>query len=109
MTMAVEDGQKAQGGFIQERTEQRRAKPLAMIQNWAVVDTVVSDSFAPLQAGNRLIGHVLGLAHLPYTKIACTSPIVSVDPARGLVETRNTIYRLGEMNEAYGSWCGARH
>ena len=107
MTMAVEEGQNTRSECIQKQPE-RRAKSIATIQSWAVVDTVVSQSFAALRAGNRLIGHVLGLPRLPYAKLAYTSPIVKVNPTRGLVETRNTIYRLGEISEAYASWRGMR-
>jgi hypothetical protein len=109
MTMAIEDKRKVRGESDQRRIEHRRAKPTATIQSWAVVDTVLWHSFAALQAGNRLTGHVSGLPHVPYGKPAYTSPIVRVDPAHGLVETRNTIYRLGEISEAYGCWRGARH
>jgi hypothetical protein len=108
MTSAIEEKQQTPIEYIQQETE-HRAKPLATIHSWAVVESPLSPDFAKLQAGNRLRGHVLGLAHLSYAKVACTSPIVSVDTARGLVETRNTIYRLGEIREAYSSWRGARH
>ena len=109
MTMAVAEVQKAQIECTQRRPEPRKTKPVATIQCWAVVDTVLWQSFAALQAGNRLTGHVSGLPHLSYAEVAYTSPIVKVDPARGLVETRHTIYRLGEISEAYASWRGMRH
>jgi len=108
MTMAVEERLKAQSECTQTWREQRKAKPLATIHSWAVVDTVLSHSFAALRAGNCLTGHISGLPHLTYAKVAYTSPIVKVDPARGLVETRHTIYRLGEISEAYGCWRGTR-
>ena len=84
-------------------------KPIATIQSWAVVEGVVSQRFAALEPGNRLRGHVLGLGHVPYAKLVHTSPILSVDPAHGLVETRNTIYRLGQASEEYESWRAAGH
>lgn len=110
MTVAIEEEKKTQRQCVQERTEHLRAKPHATIQSWAVVEGFLSQSFAALEAGNRLRGHVLGLAHLSsVSKIAYTSRILRVDSACGLVETRNTIYRLGEVSEEYDSWCVTAH
>lgn len=104
MTVAVESEQKTHTQYVQAQLPHRSAKQLATIQSWAVVDDFASQRFAALESGKRLRGHVYGLAHLPYAKIAYTSPILSVDWAHGLVETRNTIYRLGEVSEEYESW-----
>jgi len=84
-------------------------KPIALIESWAVVDGVISQHFATLRPGKRLRGHVLGLAHISVAKLVHSSPIVRVDLAHGLVETRNTIYRLGEVSEDYDSWRAATH
>lgn len=79
-------------------------KPLVTIENWGVVHSAVSRSFEELRPGNRLTGYVFGHAMFPSTKRVCTSLIVSVDLSQGVVETLNTIYRLGEPSDAYKSW-----
>jgi hypothetical protein len=111
MTVAIEKQTNLHTQRAHERTEGAKAvpKPLATIQCWAVVEAVVSQRFAVLQVGNRLRGHVLGLEHVPYMRLVHTSPIVHVDFARGLVETRNTTYRLGEASEEYESWRTTAH
>jgi hypothetical protein len=78
-------------------------KPVATIENWAVLHSVSSQSFEELHLGNCLTGYVHGHANLPNT-IVYTSPIVSFDLSQGVVETRNTLYRLGEASDAYKSW-----
>ena len=79
-------------------------KPVMTIENWSVVENVSSYSFQELHQGNRLTGYVEGHAHLPNTKIVYTSPIVTVDLSQGLVETYNTLYRLGEPSAEYRTW-----
>lgn len=79
-------------------------KPVVTIENWSVVQDVSSYSFQELQQGNRLMGYVVGHAHLPNAKVVYTSPIMSVDLTQGLVETRNTLYRLGEASPEYKTW-----
>ena len=79
-------------------------KALATIENWAVLHNASSQSFEELNTGACLVGYVLGHASLPNTTIVYTSPIVSFDLSQGLVETRNTIYRLGEASEEYKAW-----
>jgi hypothetical protein len=79
-------------------------KPVATIENWAVLQSASSEVFEDLDLGNCLTGHVLGHANLPSTTIIYTSPIVSFDLSQGVVETRNTIYRLGEASDEYKSW-----
>jgi len=79
-------------------------KPVATIENWAVVQSIFCQGFEQLSPGNRLTGHVLGHANLPSTTRIYTSPIVSVDFRQRIVETRNTIYRLGEASDEYKSW-----
>jgi len=111
MTVAIEEQINLRTRRVREHAEDVKAvsKPLATIQCWAVVEGIVSQRFAALQVGYRLRGHVFGLEHVPYMKVAHTSPIVHVDFARGLVETRNTIYRLGEASEEYESWRATAH
>jgi hypothetical protein len=79
-------------------------KPLATIENWEVVERVSFQDFEQLSPGNRLTGRVLGHANLPSATRIYTSAIVRVDLRRGVVETRNTIYRLGEPSDEYKSW-----
>lgn len=79
-------------------------KPLVTIENWVVVHSAVSRSFDELRPGNRLTGYVFGHAKFPNTKRVCTSPIVSVDLSQAVVETLNTMYRLGEASNEYKSW-----
>lgn len=106
MTIALEEQTKHREEFVntQQAGGGARSKPLAMIEKWAVVQNVVSQHFEALEAGNRLRGYVIGRADLPNTKIVYTSVIVSANLALGLIETRNTIYRLGEASEEYKLW-----
>jgi len=80
------------------------SKPEVTIENWGVVENVSSQCFEELHPGNRLVGYVLGHARLPNTKLVYTSQIVSVDLSDGVVETHNTMYRLGEPSKEYKSW-----
>ena len=77
-------------------------KPFVKIENWAVVQTGVDLRYKELQPGRRLMGSVSGQASLP--KLVYTTPILRVDMNKGLVETRNTLYQLGEASDAYKSW-----
>jgi len=105
MTIAFEESTKLNSRCVPEtKCGITTSKPLATIQSWAVVEGVVSQRFAPLQAGYRLRGYAFGSEHAPYGKLVHTSPIIRVDLNQGLVETRNTIYRLGEACEEYESW-----
>jgi hypothetical protein len=54
-------------------------QPLVILENWAVVDSVVSRSYQELRRGKHLTGTVLGPANLPDTNFIFTSPIVGVD------------------------------
>ena len=77
-------------------------KPLVAIENWAVVDSVLSSGFEELQPGKHLTGNILGHASLRNTKFVYTSRIVNV--YHGVVETLNTLYQLGEPSEEYKVW-----
>jgi hypothetical protein len=79
-------------------------KPFVTLENWAVVPTAGSLSFEPLQPGKRLVGNAFGHANFPGRTFVWTSSILTVDRNRGLVETSNTIYRLGEPQKAYAAW-----
>ena len=77
-------------------------KPLVAIENWAVVDSVISRGFVDLQPGKHLMGSVLGHPSLRRTKLIYTSRILNV--YSGVVETLNTLYQLGEPSEEYKAW-----
>src|SRR5277367_3279436 len=77
-------------------------KSLVAIENWAVVESVISPSYEELKPGRHLMGNVLGHASLQNTKLIYTSRILNV--YQGMVETLNTLYRLGEPSEEYKEW-----
>jgi hypothetical protein len=79
-------------------------KPLAKLENWAVVDSVASQSYQELRPGKHLTGYVSGHANLPNAKFIYTSLITGVDYNKALVETNNTMYQLAEPSEDYRRW-----
>jgi hypothetical protein len=74
------------------------------LENWAVVRSAHSPSFEELQPGVHLMGNAVGHADLPGRTVIYTSSILNVDNGNGLVETSNTLYRLGQPDEAYKAW-----
>jgi hypothetical protein len=79
-------------------------KPLVTIENWAVIQRGTYSAYEKLQPGRSLVGNVFGHTSLPDTEFIYTSPILRVHPTRGLVETVNTVYQLGEASNDYKSW-----
>ena len=79
-------------------------KPFVRLENWATVPIAGSLDFEPLEPGKRLVGNAFGYPNLPGRTFVWTSRILSVDGDKGLVETANTIYRLGKPKEAYAAW-----
>ncbi len=82
-------------------------KPLVTIENWAVVQRALAMtalSYEELQPGKHLMGKVVGHTSLSSAECVYTSPIVHVDTSKGRVETRNTVYQLGEPSDGYRSW-----
>jgi hypothetical protein len=79
-------------------------KPLVTIENWAVVESVVSPDYEELRPGKHLMGKVFGHANLPDAKLIYTSRIQSIHSDRRLVETANTVYQLGEPCDEYKAW-----
>lgn len=77
-------------------------KPLVRIENWAVVQSVLSPSYEELRAGRHLTGNILGHPSVRNTKFIYTSRIVNV--YSGVVETLNTVYELGEPSDEYKAW-----
>jgi hypothetical protein len=78
-------------------------KQRVRIENWAVVNDVISPSYRDLEPGRRLTGTVFAHADLP-NGIIYTSAIVQVDLSRGVVETQNRLYVLGQVSEDYQRW-----
>ncbi len=84
-------------------------KPLVTIEDWAVVQRGVNLTYEDLQPGRSLVGNVFGHENLrDDRKQIYTSPILRVHTDSGLVETRNTLYQLGEASSDYKSWREAR-
>jgi hypothetical protein len=79
----------------------------AKIENWSVVDNLIFHGFRQLEPGQRLTGYLMGHSDLP-NGVIYTSVIQRVDVANGLVETANTVYRLGQMNEFYEHWASSQ-
>lgn len=83
-------------------------KSLVILENWAVVDSVLSRSYQDLELGKHLTGTVFGHANLPDANFIFTSSIVGIDSSKRVVETRNTMYQLGEASDDYKTWERAR-
>src|SRR5581483_12476985 len=75
----------------------------ARIENWAVLHNLIFHGFSKLEPGQRLTGYLMGHSDLP-NGVIYTSVIQRVDRANSLVETANTVYRLGQANEFYQQW-----
>src|SRR5271154_7203538 len=84
------------------REKQHMPKPLATIENWAVIQRGVFARYEELQPGKRLVGNVFGHTNLPDAELVYTSAILRIN--RGLVETVNTVYQLGQASNAYKTW-----
>jgi hypothetical protein len=78
-------------------------KPIVKIENWSVVGSVIFEGYQELEPGQRLLGDVFTHRNLS-SGLIYTSAILSVDHVNGLVETRNTIYRLGAVSGDYARW-----
>jgi hypothetical protein len=82
-------------------------KPIVRIENWSVVGSIIYYGYRKLEPGARLTGDVMGHANLRNGTIY-TSAILTIDLLKGLVETHNSIYSLGEVSEDYGRWIEAQ-
>lgn len=78
-------------------------KPTVHIENWSVVDDVISPAYRELAPGYRLTGLTFKYQDLPCGLIY-TSTILRVDPAEWLVETAEAIYVLGKADPRYERW-----
>ncbi len=79
-------------------------KPAVKIDDWAVVPNPNTGNFRELSPGNLLVGRVSGHPRIKEGAFIFTSPVISIDPSRQLVETRNTAYVLGTVNSDYQQW-----
>jgi hypothetical protein len=79
----------------------------AKIENWAVIDNLIFNGFRKLEPGQRLTGYLMGHADLP-NGVIYTAAIQRVDLANGIVETANSVYRLGKINESYMNWAAVQ-
>jgi hypothetical protein len=79
----------------------------ARIENWSIVDNLIFNGYQPLEPGQRLTGYLMGHADLP-NGVIYTAVIERVDEQNGLVETLNTVYRLGRVSEDYERWALGR-
>ena len=79
-------------------------KPAVKIDDWAVVPNPNTGNYRELSPGNLLVGRVFGHPRIKEGAFIFTSPVISIDPSRQLVETRNTAYVLGTVNFDYKQW-----
>jgi hypothetical protein len=76
------------------------------LEDWAVVPSANPGSYEVLQPGNLLVGRAFGHQRIKPGMFIFTSPIVRMDITNQLVETRNTVYSLGEISKEYKTWLG---
>jgi len=86
-----------------KRQVTKNMKPIVKIENWSVVASVVNYGFRKLEPGQRLTGDVMGHTNLRNGSIY-TSAILRIDLGNRLVETHNSLYQLGAVNEDYARW-----
>jgi hypothetical protein len=83
-------------------------KPQVKLENWAVVPERRTGEYQALQPGNALVGRAFGHPRIQEGTVVFTSPILSCDSERKIVETRNTTYFLGEVSPDYKHWVTER-
>lgn len=83
------------------------SKPPVPIEDWSVVNDVISPMYRDLAPGYRLTGTTFRAAGCRWDLIY-SSAILNIDEARGLVETSHTVYRLGRIDEHYDLWLRRR-
>ena len=82
-------------------------KPVVRLENWTVIDDLVPLNYEGLGTGKRLAGNAIGHADVAAGGFIYTPPIVQVNGR--LIETRNTVYELGEPSNVYKMWKRERH
>ncbi|HTX41096.1 MAG TPA: hypothetical protein VMD25_04675 [Acidobacteriaceae bacterium] len=78
-------------------------KPQVRIENWSVVDDVISPAYRELTPGYRLSGFIYRLRDLP-SGVVYTSAILKVDDGGSQVETAEAVYLLGQVDRRYERW-----
>ena len=78
-------------------------KTLVRIENWSVVDDLIFQGFRELKPGQRLTGTILATTDLPKGTIY-TAVIQSIDLGKGVVETQNSVYQLGQVDDDWERW-----
>lgn len=78
-------------------------KPRVRIDNWSVVDDVISPAYRELVPGYRLSGFLLRDGEVP-CGLVYSSAILRVDAVASRVETAEAIYELGKMDRRYERW-----
>ena len=78
-------------------------KPVVKIENWSITGSVLFQDYRELEPGQRITGDVFGHTNIRNGFI-CSSSILSIDFINDLVETHNTFYQLGAVNEDYERW-----
>jgi hypothetical protein len=79
-------------------------KPAVRIDDWAVVPNPKTGLYQELRPGNLLVGRVFGHPRMSEGSFIFTSPVVSIDSDKGIVETMNTAYILGKVSSEYRAW-----
>ena len=82
-------------------------KPSVKLEHWAVVN-LNSGGYQALRPGNLLVGRAFGHQRIEKGKFIFTSPIVHVDTQQRIVETKNTVYSLGEASHEYKTWSSSQ-
>ncbi len=78
-------------------------KPQVRIENWSVVDDVISPAYRELAPGYRLSGFLFRHQDLP-SGLVYTSATLRVEEGESQVETAEAIYQLGKVDRRYERW-----
>jgi hypothetical protein len=79
-------------------------KPCVTLDNWAVIQSAGVGVFQELEPGMVLVGNASGHQRFHESELIYTSRIVRVQQDGNYAETKNTIYRLGRINDDYREW-----
>ena len=82
----------------------RPEKPCVKLEDWAVVPAPNTAEYQELRPGNLLVGRAFGHQLIKTGMFIFTSPIVRVDAEKGIAETKNTAYLLGQASREYQQW-----
>jgi hypothetical protein len=79
-------------------------KPCVTLDNWAVIQSAGIGVFQELEPGMVLVGNASGHERFKEAELIYTSRIICVQRDGSSAETKNTIYRLGRVNDDYREW-----